>query len=168
MARTPVSLLGIAFLVMVGCAPPKSEARRHVPLKSLVKPLRARLTPADTNHNGLLETHELKRYYADYTRERFRALNSHDLRATLGATTDRQAGPVTLDQFIAARNHHLIHRLRLADRNGDHALSRHEVGPLRWERLRAADANHDGVVTFDELEHAFGRHGLRESTVESQ
>src|SRR5258708_10857978 len=170
MARTHLSLLGIACMVMVGCAAAEPRAAdtddHRVALKALVKPLRVRLTRADTNRNGQLESRELTRSSAKLARERFNALDKNgdgkldgeELPAVLRTHVAPGGGAVTLDEFIAARNRHLIHRLRAADRNGDGALSRHEVGALRWVRLRTADRNHDGVVTFEELHRAFGKH----------
>ena len=173
MARTPITLLCTAILVMVGCvAKPHATDNddRRVALETLSKPQRARLTAADTNHNGLLGGRELARYYKKLAREQFRKLDANgdgklqrdeippELLVHLVSADHRADGPITLDEFVAARNHRLIHNLRAADRDGNHALSRDEVGPLRWVRLRMADRNHNGVVTFAELEQAFARH----------
>ena len=41
-----------------------------------------------------------------------------------------------------------------ADKNGDGALTKAEVGEKRWERIKVADANNDGKITKDELQNA--------------
>jgi hypothetical protein len=41
-----------------------------------------------------------------------------------------------------------------ADKNGDGALTKDEVGEKRWERIKLADANNDGKVTQEELRQA--------------
>jgi hypothetical protein len=166
MARTFITLLG-ALLIAACVAPGRHERDKHdrVALTSLSKPLRARLTPADTNHNGLLGTRELGHHYMRVARERFRALDKNrdgrldpaEMPAHMRADLAHVDQPITLEQFVTMRNHRLIRRLHVADHNGDGALTRDEVGPLRWVRVRAADFDHDGRVTFEELHRAFGK-----------
>ncbi|MDO9022084.1 MAG: hypothetical protein Q8S73_28810 [Deltaproteobacteria bacterium] len=47
------------------------------------------------------------------------------------------------------------------DPNGDGAVSAAEVEPGRWAHLQAADGDHDGRVTRDELQAARANGALR-------
>jgi Ca2+-binding EF-hand superfamily protein len=96
-----------------------------VALSELPDPARARLTSADTNRDGVLTRDEMQAFHADQ-RARFMA----DIDADGdGNVTDAE---------------------RAAFRAKRHA----EVGAVRWERLKAADANGDGKVTREEADQA--------------
>jgi Ca2+-binding EF-hand superfamily protein len=161
----------LAF-AMTGCtaeiSPPAPSAEGRVALGALPERTRAYLSVADANQDGVLVTDELAQHYAARTRAVFQRLDQNGdgklelselpvaLRHTLAAADRDGDGAISSDEFVGHHNARLLARLRRADANGDGALEPDEVGPLRWARLQAADADHDGKVTFAELRRAFG------------
>jgi Ca2+-binding EF-hand superfamily protein len=133
----------------------------------LPRPAAARLSSADLDHDGHITARELAHYRARQVRRSFERLDVNrdgklelaelpaPLRARL-ASFDRDGdGVITRHELAVARNTRWRAGLRRADRNGDDAFTPEEVGPVRWLRIRAADADHDGRVTYDELARAF-------------
>jgi Ca2+-binding EF-hand superfamily protein len=148
-----------------GASPTSKDAT--LALGSLPRAAAARLTAADFDHDGHLTARELARYRTRQVQRLFELLDAnHDgklevaelpaqLRVRL-ATVDRDGdGVITRHELAVAHNARWRDGLRLADRNGDGAFTRDEVGPVRWLRIRAADTDHDGQVTSDELARAF-------------
>jgi hypothetical protein len=144
-----ISIAAVALAALLGCAdsaPRAGSEHDRIALGALPESTRDHVKRADYNHDGFLSTHELARFYAKRTRELFHRID----RTGLG-------GGITVEEFVGYHNARLIEQLRYADKNGDGALTRDEVGPLRWVRLQVADTDHDGKVTFSELERAFQR-----------
>ena len=77
---------------------------------------------------------------------------------TTGAIT-----PTELHSFGVARR---AARFARADRNNDQKLEPSEVGPIRWDYLRVADADRDGTVTLDEVERAVASGTLKGMSAE--
>jgi Ca2+-binding EF-hand superfamily protein len=158
---------------MTGCtaeiSSPAPSAQGRVALGALPERTRGYLSGADANHDGVLDADELAHHYAAHTRAVFQKLDQNGdgklemselpvaLRRMLTAADRDGDGAISSDEFVAHHNARLLARLRRADANGDGALEPDEVGPLHWARLQAADADHDGKVTFAELRRAFGR-----------
>jgi hypothetical protein len=129
--------------------------------------LQRRLLVADANHDGVLVSEELGRYYAAQTHQRFERLGpSPDGRVELAsmagsararfAVADTNAdGAVSQEEFTAFHNLRWRESLRNADVNGDGFLTQEELGPVRWARLYVADKNGDGKLTFAEIDEAF-------------
>jgi Ca2+-binding EF-hand superfamily protein len=113
-----------------------------VALSELPDPARARLTSADTNRDGVLTRDEMQAFHADQ-RARFMA--------DIDADGD---GNVTDAERAAFRAKRHAERFSERDADGDGALTEAEVGAVRWERLKAADANGDGKVTREEADQA--------------
>lgn len=177
-------------VAMTGCtadisspapAPARSAslAEARVALGALPARTQVRLSKADVNHDGVLAAGELAQHYAASVRATFQKLDRNGdgklelselpvaLRTTLAAADRDGDGAISSGEFLAHHNASVLARLHRADANGDGALEPDEVGPVRWARLQAADADHDGKVTFAELHRAFGRRSAALATMKS-
>ncbi len=92
----------------------------------------------DANKDGLVQVSELPT----------------DLRDRLGAADADRDGTITPAELHAYGVAHRAARFARADKNGDGKLEASEVGPVKWDYIKVADANHDGFVTLAEIEAA--------------
>jgi Ca2+-binding EF-hand superfamily protein len=105
----------------------------------------------DANHDGLLQTSELP----------------PAVQQRLGAADADHNGVITpeeLHSFGVARR---AARFARADKNADGKLVPAEVGPVKWDYLKVADANGDGAVTLDEIDRAVASGTLRGESAEN-
>lgn len=99
----------------------------------------------DRDHNGRVEVAELP----ERARER------------LGSADADRDGVLTVPELAAHMAQMQAQHFARIDTNGDGAVTSTEVEPARWAHLQAADADHDGRVTRDELQAAHASGALR-------
>ena len=78
----------------------------------------------------------------------------------MGAADTNHDGVLSVPEITAHIEAQRAARFARMDRNSDGAVTADEVGP-RWERLQAADADHNGRVSRDELQQAHASGALR-------
>lgn len=98
----------------------------------------------DRNGNGTVEVSELPPRLAE----------------RLGPADTNRDGALSQPELTAHMEAQRAARFARMDTNGDGAFTADEVG-ARWERLQAADGNHDGRVSRDELQQARASGALR-------
>jgi Ca2+-binding EF-hand superfamily protein len=145
----------------------QGDAPGTLRVSALPKRLQRRLRGADANHDGVLVSEELGRYYAARTRQQFERLGpspdgkvelaamAAGVRARLAVADTNADGAVSREEFTAFHNARWREILHEADVNGDGFLTREELGPVRWARLHVADKNGDGKLSFAEIDEAF-------------
>jgi hypothetical protein len=150
----------------------EGDAPGTVRISALPTRLQRRLLVADANHDGVLVSDELGRYYAARNLRRFERLGpspdgkvelasgSAGVRAWLAAADKNADGAVSRQEFLAFENAGWRGGLRRADVDGDGFLTKEELGPVRWVRLHVADKNGDGKLSFAEIDEAFA--GVRQ------
>jgi len=144
--------VGLLGLSMACAGATTAAAEDHGPTPATASAYQHLLDRFDANHDGLVQTGEL------------RAL----LQERLGAADANHNGVITpeeLHSFGVARR---AARFAAADKNGDGKLEPSDVGAVRWDYIKVADVDGDGVVTLDEIERAVGAgtlHGLSAAEV---
>lgn len=95
----------------------------------------------DRNHDGILKFHEVRRQdrYAHHSNSRYDRWYRQ---------TGYQRFAKRVDDDITTRNFHKY------DRNGDRVLTKHEVRKLTKKKFRQADLNHDGYLSYREIERS--------------
>ncbi|HOV75550.1 MAG TPA: EF-hand domain-containing protein [Candidatus Hydrogenedentes bacterium] len=149
--------------------PPQDPAARILAL----------LKEVDANQDGLLTLEEIQAKYPEFTPQAFAALDANKdgvlsmadlpsappagmrevlLRILREADTDND-GAVSLEEFLAARPDATVDAFTQLDLNGDGLLSRADLaeGEVDIQQgvhglLEAADADGDGVATFEEVQ----------------
>src|SRR5260370_11965812 len=162
-ARTPSTTQATERPTLEGATPGTLR------LTALPTRMQVRLLAADANHDGVLVSDELGRYYAAQTRERFERLGpspdgkvalvamAPGVRARLAPADTNGDGAVSREEFMVFQNPRWREGLRRADVDGDGLLTQQELGPVRWVRLQVADKNGDGKLSFAEIDDAFAR-----------
>jgi Ca2+-binding EF-hand superfamily protein len=104
----------------------------------------------DANHDGLVQTSELP----PLTQNRLAR-----------ADVDRN-GVITPEELHRFGVERRAARFARADKDADGKIGPSEVSTLRWDYLKAADADQDGAVTLDEVERAVASGALHRLTAE--
>lgn len=155
MTRT-LFVLALAFTVSLTAA--ANAASDRVVASGQNPQAQARFAQSDSNHDGKLSLAEWQHAREQRMAEQFRRMDI-DRDGGLSAQEVRQAHRQR--QLMRASRRHqrmAMHgKLRALDLDGDHALSRAEIGeqmPRLAENFERIDLNHDGKLTRDELRAA--------------
>jgi Ca2+-binding EF-hand superfamily protein len=145
----------------------EGDARDTLRVSALPVRLQRRLLGADANHDGVLVSDELGRYYAARTLQRFERLGpspdrkvelasmAAGARAWLTPADTNADGAISSQEFLAFEKARWRDGLRKADVDGDGFLTKEELGAVRWAHLHVADKNGDGKLSFAEVDEAF-------------
>lgn len=156
MIALTVGLLAASIAVAQQTAPRKGEGRGP-------EARAAAFTDADSNRDGRLSMAEFQAARSRKLAEQFAKL---DANKDGGLTQDEMREAVREHRHMrSARKHQAMamrEQARALDANGDHALSRAEIGdkmPKLAENFDAIDLDNDGALSRDELRA--GREAMR-------
>ena len=139
-------LLTLPFLGVSATSAPSAAANdNHGPTPATARVYQHLLDRFDANRDGLVQTAELPPL----------------VQRRLGPADADHDGLITPEELHAYGVERRAARFARADNNADGKLQPTEVGAARWEYLKVADANADGRVTLDEIEHAVASGTLR-------
>lgn len=159
--KTPVliaCLLAASVAVAQDKSPADLEARAHARQAKAMEHFAA----ADTNRDGRLSVGEWQDVRMKKMAEAFARIDGNKD----GSLTPEEIGKARqARRGMRGHQRGAMHRLRSLDANGDHALSRSEIGdrmPRLSQNFDRIDSNRDGMLSHEEMRE--GRKSLREQS----
>jgi Ca2+-binding EF-hand superfamily protein len=100
------------------------------------------LGTADTNKDGIISEEEFAAAKANMRKEHFEKMDTN------------KDGQISPEERAAAREAREKEHFTKMDKNGDGQVSAAEVPPGLWAKLKVADTDNNGAVSFDEMTKA--------------